>query len=75
MLYVKNKNKPGLIGEIGKLLGDNNINISNFHLGKNSSQENEAIALIQIDSNIEENLLKDIAELDKTEQVKFLSFN
>jgi D-3-phosphoglycerate dehydrogenase / 2-oxoglutarate reductase len=75
MLYVKNKNKPGLIGEIGKLLGDNNINISNFHLGKNSSQENEAIALIQIDSNIEENLLKDIAGLDKTEQVKFLSFN
>ena len=34
MLYVRNEDKPGLIGALGTLLGDAGVNIATFHLGR-----------------------------------------
>ncbi len=76
MLYINNEDKPGLIGGVGKLLGDANINIANFHLGRNESGgEIDAIALIEVDQEIKADLLKKIAELPSVKQVKALDFS
>ena len=32
MLYVTNRDRPGLIGRLGTLLGDAGLNIATFHL-------------------------------------------
>jgi D-3-phosphoglycerate dehydrogenase len=34
MLYVRNQDKPGFIGALGRALGDAGINIATFHLGR-----------------------------------------
>ena len=34
MLYVRNADRPGLIGALGQLLGDADVNIATFHLGR-----------------------------------------
>ena len=63
MLYVTNRDKPGLIGHLGTLLGDAGINIATFHLGR-AEQGGDAIALIEIDDAPSEELLARIDELE-----------
>ncbi len=73
MLYVNNEDKPGMIGNIGKLLGDAGVNIANFHLGRNEAR-NDAIALVEVDSDVSEKTLAALAKLPSVKQVKLLSF-
>jgi D-3-phosphoglycerate dehydrogenase len=73
MLYINNEDKPGLIGDLGKLLGDSNINIANFHLGRGAN-ENSAIALVEIDEEPKNDLLEQIRKLNSVINAKLLSF-
>lgn len=73
MLYINNEDKPGLIGNLGKLLGDNKINIANFHLGRNR-ERTDAIALVEVDQKVDKKLLEQIAKLPSVKQVKLLNF-
>ena len=71
MLYVKNEDKPGLIGNVGTILGNNKINIANFHLGRSDTG---AVAVIETDGEISEKLLAEISKLPNVVQVKFFKF-
>jgi len=73
MLYVNNEDKPGLIGNLGKLLGDAGINVANFHLGRNDAHS-DAIALLEVDQPISAELLAKIAQLPSVKQAKVLQF-
>ncbi|PPR61411.1 MAG: D-3-phosphoglycerate dehydrogenase [Alphaproteobacteria bacterium MarineAlpha4_Bin2] len=73
MLYITNKDRPGVIGDLGKTLGDNGVNIATFHLGRWAPGD-DAIALLQIDNVIDEPLLKDLENLPNIVQVKPLAF-
>ena len=44
-----NKDVPGVIGNLGKILGENKINIAGFHLGR-ITEKDKAVAVINIDS-------------------------
>ncbi len=72
-LYVNNEDKPGLVGNLGKTLGEANINIANFHLGR-SDTSSDAIALVEVDDAISDELLAAIAKLPTVKQAKFLKF-
>lgn len=73
VLFVNNEDKPGLIGNLGSLLGNSGINIANFHLGRHP-QGQDAIALVEVDQPIDSALAKKIAELPSVKQVKALNF-
>ena len=73
MLYVRNNDKPGFVGDLGRVLGDAGINIGTFHLGR-SSAGGEAIALVDVDSDVSEELRARIAALPNVLQVKHLNF-
>lgn len=73
MLYITNKDCPGVVGELGKILGDGGVNIATFHLGRSAPGEN-AIALLQVDQTIEDALLDALADLPNIVQVKALEF-
>ncbi|MBL4907035.1 MAG: phosphoglycerate dehydrogenase [Sneathiella sp.] len=73
MLYVTNKDKPGFIGSLGSLLGNAGVNIATFHLGRQESA-GEAIALIEIDSELDAKTLDDVCKLPHVDQVKALKF-
>ncbi len=49
MLVLKNMDVPGVIGNLGQALGNHQINIAGFHLGR-LPENNQAIAIINIDS-------------------------
>ncbi len=74
MLYVQNEDKPGLIGGLGKILGDNKLNIANFHLGRSKNKNGQAIALVEVDSDINSDVLGQIAKLPSVLKAKTLKF-
>lgn len=73
MLYIENLDKPGLIGAVGTLLGNNNLNIADFNLGRIPGK-NKAVAVITLDDSVSENILKSINDLTQVERVQALAF-
>ena len=72
-LYLRNYDKPGFIGDLGNKLGNNNINIASFHLGRRSVG-GEAIALVEIDGNIDEKIISEIRKLPQVARVNPINF-
>jgi D-3-phosphoglycerate dehydrogenase len=58
ILFIRNNDTPGVIGQIGTLLGKNRINIANFALGRGESDH--AVGVVNVDSQISESLLEEI---------------
>jgi D-3-phosphoglycerate dehydrogenase len=73
MLYVTNEDKPGFIGRLGTLLGDAGVNIASFALGR-SAPGADAIALVEVDGAIAEDILAQIRGLPLVRQAKALAF-
>ncbi|MGY9105383.1 MAG: ACT domain-containing protein, partial [Alphaproteobacteria bacterium] len=73
MLYVTNDDKPGFIGALGTLLGKAGVNIASFSHGR-SGPNADAIALVEIDGEVDESVLGDIRKLSHVKQAKSLSF-
>jgi D-3-phosphoglycerate dehydrogenase len=62
MLVMRNRDVPGVIGRVGTLLGDRGVNISRFHLGRRE-RGGEAMAVIEIDANIDPDALNALRSL------------
>ena len=73
MLYTTNKDVPGVIGTLGRTLGENGANIANFTLGR-ASAGGEAIALLYLDEALNLTAQKALEATGMFEQVKPLEF-
>ncbi|MGE5201548.1 MAG: phosphoglycerate dehydrogenase [Acidobacteriota bacterium] len=73
MLFVRNKDKPGFIGNLGRTLGEAGINIATFHLGRTAPGE-DAICLVQVDQTLDELVLGQLCTLPNVVQAKLLRF-
>jgi D-3-phosphoglycerate dehydrogenase len=74
MLFIKNQDTPGVVGAIGSELGNSKVNIGHFHLGRKSHQ-NEAISLINIDSDIKTDTLERLKNIPSILMSKKLYFD
>ncbi|MEK9753284.1 MAG: ACT domain-containing protein, partial [Rhodospirillaceae bacterium] len=73
MLYITNRDKPGLVGALGTILGNAGVNIATFHLGR-AEEGGDAIALIEVDGTPPEKVLNDIAALEHVVQIIPMKF-
>ncbi|MBV9540522.1 MAG: phosphoglycerate dehydrogenase [Alphaproteobacteria bacterium] len=73
MLYIVNEDKPGFIGKLGTMLGDAQVNIANFNLGRSAPGE-ESICLVEIDGSVDEKVLGEIRKLPWVRHAKPLVF-
>ena len=73
MLYVTNEDKPGFIGALGSLLGEAEVNIATFNLGR-SDKGGDAICLVEVDSELPQSALNRIEALPHVVQAKALAF-
>ena len=71
MLFIKNKDVPGVIGKIGTVLGDLKINIAGYLLGRIDKQD-YAYAVIKLDDYIDDIALNNINDIDEIISVKQL---
>jgi D-3-phosphoglycerate dehydrogenase / 2-oxoglutarate reductase len=73
MIYVTNQDRPGFVGRFASLLGDAGINIATFHLGR-QSEGGDAIALVEVDGTVPDELLQKVQALPNVGQAKPLKF-
>ncbi len=73
MLVCSNMDKPGVVGYIGNVLGDNQINISSMQVGR-KKVGGEAITIVNIESSISDDVLEKIKKYDKIIDVRMVKF-
>ncbi len=73
MLLINNRDKPGFIGALGTMLGDANINIATFHLGRQAAEQ-DAIAIVGVDQVVPEAIQQKLRALPHVRYVKVLKF-
>ena len=73
MLFITNRDKPGVIGALGTTLGDAGINIATFNLGR-GAPGGDAITLIEVDQAPGEAVLEKVRALPHVVRVKPLRF-
>ncbi|MFB6259203.1 MAG: ACT domain-containing protein, partial [Thiohalorhabdaceae bacterium] len=69
LVYMANRDEPGLIGRIGTDLGAAGVNIGGFMLGR-ESPKGEAISFISVDQPVPQDVLKKIASEDNVLEVR-----
>lgn len=74
MLFIRNDDKPGLIGAVGTILGNASQNIADFRLGRIPGAST-AIALIALDGKLPDEIFAEIKSIELINQVKQLSFD
>ncbi len=67
MLITSNKDVPGVIGNLGQVLGKNNINIAGFHLGR--LEKGDAVSVINIDSPPTSEALRELRDTSNVLEV------
>ncbi|MHA1164846.1 MAG: phosphoglycerate dehydrogenase [Alphaproteobacteria bacterium] len=73
MLYTTNADKPGFIGALGMVFGESGVNVATFNLGRDEPGGN-AIALIETDAPISDEVLDQVRGLPHVMQAARLSF-
>jgi D-3-phosphoglycerate dehydrogenase len=79
LIYMRNRDVPGVIGKVGTILGEESINIADFSLGrrsvdrevqKESDQPGEAIAVVHVDGRVPEEVLAKLRQIPAVQQAK-----
>jgi D-3-phosphoglycerate dehydrogenase len=72
MIFIRNEDKPGVIAAMGAVLAKANINIGDFRLGR-AEDSASAVALISVDSEPDESVLKEMADLQGLRTVRYVN--
>jgi D-3-phosphoglycerate dehydrogenase len=76
LIYLRNRDVPGVIGRVGTILGDHKINIADFSLGrradpgKESVEPREAIAVVHIDGSVPDAVIAELRKIPAVEHAK-----
>ncbi|MCJ2014891.1 phosphoglycerate dehydrogenase [Methylobacterium sp. J-076] len=73
MLFVRNADRPGFIGQFGSLLGEAGINVATFNLGR-EREGGDAIAFVAVDGPVAEEVLGRIGAIPQVKRVRALRF-
>lgn len=63
LLYIQHMDRPGVIGRVGKILGDHSINIATMQVGRKEAG-GEAIMVLSFDKPLEDDSLALLTQLD-----------
>jgi len=74
MLFIENIDVPGVIGKVGKTLGDRNINIAAYLLNR-SNQDEKAFAVIRVDNKVKDEDLVALEQLEEVEWIECVNVN
>ena len=59
MLFMRHRDTPGIIGELGSMLGEHNVNIASMQVGRKILR-GDAVMVLSVDESIPSQLLKSI---------------
>ena len=73
ILYLRNRDEPGVIGQIGTTLGKLGVNIATFALGRREAQRGaDAASLVRVDGEVPSSILDPIRAIPAITEAKLL---
>jgi D-3-phosphoglycerate dehydrogenase len=76
ILYLRNRDEPGVIGQVGTMLGKYGVNIATFALGrKEAKQGAQAVSLVRLDGEVFNSILEPIKGIPAVTEAKLLRLN
>src|SRR5213083_113138 len=64
ILYLRNHDEPGVIGQVGNTLGRLGVNIATFALGRREATRGaEAVSLVRVDGPAQDSILNEIRKI------------
>jgi D-3-phosphoglycerate dehydrogenase len=63
LLFLENRDVPGVVGKLGTVLGNAGVNIADIHLARRNGKE-RALAVLRVDQAVDEALLARLRGLD-----------
>ncbi|RLA67597.1 MAG: phosphoglycerate dehydrogenase [Epsilonproteobacteria bacterium] len=69
MIFFRNTDTPGVIGDVGKIMAENNLNISDFRLGRDNKQQ--ALAVVRIDGMVTKEVIDALLGLEACISVSY----
>ncbi len=73
VLALQNKDVPGIIGKVGTLLGEKNINIAAMQWGR-KEKGIKAVSFVSVDNGISDELLEELRKIDGILKATRLNF-
>ncbi|WP_096434825.1 phosphoglycerate dehydrogenase [Alteribacter populi] len=67
-LFIKHQDKPGVIGKVGRILGEHDVNIATMQVGR-KQEGGEAIMILSVDKEAEFQTLTTLEKVDDIQQV------
>ncbi len=68
LIYLRNLDVPGVVGQVGSILAKHGINIANFSLGRAEengfSKPREAVSVVRVDGPIPDGVLQDLRKIE-----------
>ncbi len=74
LLFISHYDKPGIIGRVGTLLGDNGINIATMKVGR-TLVGGEAIMVLSVDKGVPKDVLGQLASLPDLNSAREIRLN
>ncbi|HEY0593603.1 MAG TPA: phosphoglycerate dehydrogenase [Thermoanaerobaculia bacterium] len=71
LIYMVNRDVPGVVGKVGTVLGDREINIAEYNLAR-APEGGVAMAIVTIDSAVDEGTLSFLRSFKEMEQVRLI---
>ncbi len=71
MIFFRNTDTPGVIADVGRIMAEHKLNISDFRLGRDSKEQ--ALAVVRVDGIVSKNILEELAELEACISVAYAS--
>lgn len=72
VVYLKNRDVPGVVGSVGTILGEGGVNIANFSLARGEGER--AAAVIAVDSPPPATVLERLRQAPAVEEVRVVSW-
>ncbi len=71
MIFFRNTDTPGVIGDVGHIMAVNKLNISDFRLGRDNKQQ--ALAVVRIDGQVTKEVIFALQSLEACISVSYAS--
>ncbi|HEY2352460.1 MAG TPA: phosphoglycerate dehydrogenase [Candidatus Acidoferrum sp.] len=76
ILYLRNRDEPGVIGQVGTMLGKYGVNIATFALGRREAARGaQAVSLVRLDGEVFNSILEPIKGIPAITEAKLLRLN
>jgi D-3-phosphoglycerate dehydrogenase len=75
VLVLRNRDVPGVIGRVGTVLGEAQVNIGAYHLSRRTERGKEALAAVAVDHPPSPEVMKQLAELKDVLDVRIANLD